>query len=558
MLCQRLPRSSRTSQEAGQPPPRLIACGRGRSHLVSVAACAALVDSAAPTTAATVPQPEIRDFKEHVLEVHRGAANPLCGCAGDDFDGDGVDDVLVIGAAAGHHHHRPAARRRRRRPRRAARRRRRRLRRLSGDRRPRPRRRRRPPVALLRRRRVRLPGRRRRRLRRLRSRSPSACKIRTTTVTDVDGDGRRDLLVLGSLSEQPAVEHRPRRRLPAASSPHRSGLAVVPGLDRLAARASSLAGCAATVRSSWSLRRVGAQRRPRAGHPVEPAAGPFVRHDHRPAPRRPLAARPRRRRHPRRPRPRHRPRSPSPRCSAPDLSEGPYVPTSARARPDRPRPPRRRRQPRRSPVPRRPPRPWRGVGDGRFTAAVQLEFSADVIEVDLPDLNADWSGRRRRRPVPRRRPRHPPPAAPDLRIPRSHGGPRDARGAGAPRSHGEQCLARSVPESLASLDLPPRSTARRACPRAPGPTSSPPPSATPASCLLLRPMPAPPALARRRLARLLARFPPRADTLGGATPSTSTSRNYEFSATENVIIRQLVDAMQLRRRGLCSRWAPSS
>nr|WP_276601153.1 MULTISPECIES: VCBS repeat-containing protein [unclassified Nannocystis] len=32
---------------------------------------------------------------------------------------------------------------------------------------------------------------------------------------------------------------------------------------------------------------------------------------------------------------------------------------------------------------------WRGVGDGRFTAAVQLEFSADVIEVVLPDLNAD-------------------------------------------------------------------------------------------------------------------------------------------------------------------------
>ncbi|MCY1007653.1 VCBS repeat-containing protein [Nannocystis pusilla] len=32
---------------------------------------------------------------------------------------------------------------------------------------------------------------------------------------------------------------------------------------------------------------------------------------------------------------------------------------------------------------------WRGVGDGRFTAAVQLGFSADVAEAVLPDLNAD-------------------------------------------------------------------------------------------------------------------------------------------------------------------------
>lgn len=35
---------------------------------------------------------------------------------------------------------------------------------------------------------------------------------------------------------------------------------------------------------------------------------------------------------------------------------------------------------------------WRGVGDGRFTPAVELEFSADVVEVALPDLNGDGRG----------------------------------------------------------------------------------------------------------------------------------------------------------------------
>jgi hypothetical protein len=39
-------------------------------------------------------------FDEHVLEVQSEAASPLALRSGD-FDGDGVDDVLVIGAAAG-------------------------------------------------------------------------------------------------------------------------------------------------------------------------------------------------------------------------------------------------------------------------------------------------------------------------------------------------------------------------------------------------------------------------------------------------------------------------
>ncbi|MCY0995074.1 VCBS repeat-containing protein [Nannocystis sp. ILAH1] len=324
-------------------------------------------------------------FKEHVLEVQSEAANPLALRSGD-FDGDGVDDVLVIGAAAGTITTD--------------------LRLGDGD------------GGLGEPRDVGVAG---------CSAYPvvgdldldgaadllfPSCdagvfvyradgaggfapavevavglKIRTTAVTDVDGDGRRDLLVLGSLSEQPAVSLVRADASGGFLAPIVQPV-VVPGLDRLqpggfVAGRLRRDGPVELVLAEWERSDGLARATVEAG-----VVGPFVAMTTGLRPgglwlrdlddddildvlvldTAPVALAP---------------------LLGPDLSEGPRTDLGSRPGPialahldgdgsldavlfhgDR-------------------LGLWRGVGDGRFTAAVQLEFSADVIEVVLPDLNAD-------------------------------------------------------------------------------------------------------------------------------------------------------------------------
>ncbi|MBZ5712376.1 FG-GAP repeat domain-containing protein [Nannocystis pusilla] len=211
--------------------------------------------------------------------------------------------------------------------------------------------------------------------------------IRTTTLTDVDGDGRRDLLVLGAMSGQPAlsiVRADPAGGF-AAPEVH---LAVVPGLDRFAPDAF----VAGRLRRDGPVELVlaeqgrsdGLARATLAGGGFGPLVamttglrpgGLYLRDlddddildvlvlDTAPDALAPLLG--------------------------PDLTEGPRTNLGSRPGPialahldgdgsldavlfhgDR-------------------LGLWRGVGDGRFTAAVQLEFVGDVVEVVLPDLNAD-------------------------------------------------------------------------------------------------------------------------------------------------------------------------
>ncbi|PCC67675.1 Repeat domain-containing protein [Nannocystis exedens] len=212
-------------------------------------------------------------------------------------------------------------------------------------------------------------------------------KIRTTAVTDVDGDGRRDLLVLGSLSEQPAVGLVRADASGGFFAPQVQPVAV-PGLDGLkpggfVAGRLRRDGPVELVLAEWERSDGLARATVEAG-----VVGPFVAMTTGLRPgglylrdlddddildvlvldTAPVALAP---------------------LLGPDLSEGPRTALGSRPGPialahldgdgsldavlfhgDR-------------------LGLWRGVGDGRFTAAVQLEFPADVVEVVLPDLNAD-------------------------------------------------------------------------------------------------------------------------------------------------------------------------
>lgn len=212
-------------------------------------------------------------------------------------------------------------------------------------------------------------------------------QIRSTAVTDLDGDGRRDLLVLGSMSERPALSLVRIDPAGAPTAPQVLPLAV-PGLDGFAPdgfvagrlrRDGPVEVVLAESGRSDGLARLtvgdGQLGAPAAMVTGLRPGGLYMRDlddddvldvlvlDTAPVALAPLLG--------------------------PDLSEGPRTPLGSRPGPialahldgdgsldavlhhgDR-------------------LGLWRGVGDGRFTAAVQLEFPAEVVEVVLPDLNGD-------------------------------------------------------------------------------------------------------------------------------------------------------------------------
>ncbi|MDC0715560.1 FG-GAP repeat domain-containing protein [Nannocystis bainbridge] len=216
---------------------------------------------------------------------------------------------------------------------------------------------------------------------------PVGLKIRTTAVTDVDGDGRRDLLVLGDMSEKPAISL-VRADAAGGFAPPEVQPLFVPGLEDLdpggfVAGRLRRDGPVELVLAEWDRSDGLARATITAG-----AIGPFVAMTTGLRPgalhlrdlddddildvlvldTAPVALAP---------------------LLGPDLSEGPRTALGSRPGPialahldgdgsldavlfhgDR-------------------LGLWRGVGDGRFTAAIQLEFSTDVVEVVLPDLNAD-------------------------------------------------------------------------------------------------------------------------------------------------------------------------